>query len=205
MVSALQKEYRWIVGNTSEDVSHRTREASGGVRAGDFEAGALFEALDHQRVERAMSWRQVAEAIWAQSSELNDRRNDHPIAIETITAMRRRDNISCQHALFMLRWIGRAPEEFIAEPVPGSAGVGFPLVGADRRLRWNLGSLYDAMNDHRRDKRLTWKSLADLLGCTQSQLTGIKTARFAIGMRLAMRITQWLARPAAEFVYAARW
>ena len=61
------------------------------------------------------------------------------------------------------------------------------------------------MDDRRRDEGLTWKSLAALLGCTQSQLTGIKTARFATGMRLAMRITQWLARPASEFVYAARW
>ncbi len=61
------------------------------------------------------------------------------------------------------------------------------------------------MNDRRHDEHLTWKSLADMLGCSQSQLTGIKTARFAIGMRLAMRITQWLACPAAEFVYAARW
>jgi hypothetical protein len=61
------------------------------------------------------------------------------------------------------------------------------------------------MNERRRDERLTWKALAHMLGCTQSQLTGIKTARFAVGMRLAMRITQWLARPAAEFVYAARW
>lgn len=146
-----------------------------------------------------------AEAIWAQSSELNDRRSDHPIAIETITGMRRRNNISCQHALFMLRWIGRAPEEFMAHPVPGSAGVGLPVTGPDRRLRWNLGALYGAMNERRRDERLTWKALAHMLGCTQSQLTGIKTARFAIGMRLAMRITQWLARPAGEFVYAARW
>jgi hypothetical protein len=47
------------------------------------------------------------------------------------------------------------------------------------------------MNARRSDEHLTWKSLADLLGCTQSQLTGIKTARFATGMRLAMRITQW--------------
>jgi hypothetical protein len=192
------------MGNISEGVL-RTRDASGGVRAGDFEAVALFDALDRQRVERAMSWRQVAEAIWAQSSELNDRRSDHPIAIETITGMRRRNNISCQHALFMLRWIGRAPEEFMADPVPGSAGVGLPVTGPDRRLRWNLGALYGAMNERRRDERLTWKALAHMLGCTQSQLTGIKTARFAVGMRLAMRITQWLARPAAEFVYAARW
>jgi hypothetical protein len=175
------------------------------VRVGDFDAGALFVALDRQRLERELSWRQVAEAIWAQSFELNDRRRDHPIAVETITGMPKRNNISCQHALFMLRWIGRAPEEFVADPVAGTTGVGLPIAGPDRRLRWNLGALYDAMNARRLDDRLTWQSLADLLGCTQSQLRGIKKARFAIGMRLAMRITQWLARPATEFTYAARW
>jgi hypothetical protein len=193
------------MSNTSEGRPRRTRDASGGVRVGDFEARALLDALDRQRLERALSWPQVAEAIWAQSSELNDRRHDHPIAVETITGMQRRNNISCQHALFMLRWIGCAPEEFIAHPVEGSAGVALPAAGPDRRLRWNLGALYEAMDAHRRDERLTWKSLADLLGCTHSQLTGIKRARFAIGMRLAMRITQWLALPASEFVYAARW
>ncbi len=189
----------------SEGQPRKIRDASGGVRVGDFDARALLEALDRQRLERALSWPQVAEAIWAQSSELNESRHDHPIAVETITGMQKRNNISCQHALFMLRWIGCAPEEFIAHPVDGSAGVGLPAAGSDRRLRWNLGALYDAMNDHRGDERLTWKSLADLLGCTQSQLTGIKRARFAIGMRLAMRITQWLALPASEFIYAARW
>ncbi|MGA2836517.1 MAG: hypothetical protein ABSF84_07970 [Acidimicrobiales bacterium] len=73
------------------------------------------------------------------------------------------------------------------------------------RLRWNLGALYHAMNVSRRGEHLTWKSLAELLGCTPGRLTGIETARFAIGMRLAMRITLWLARPAAESVHAARW
>jgi hypothetical protein len=181
------------------------RDATGGVRSGDFGAGGLYDALDRQRLERDLSWRQVAEAIWEQSRDLNARRNDHPIAVETITGMRRRNNISCQHALFMLRWIGRAPEDFIDDPVAGSLGVGLPAAGPDRRLRWNLGALYDAMNSRRGDEHLTWQALADLLGCTKSQLTGIKTARFAIGMRLAMRITQWLDRPAAEFTYAARW
>ena len=184
---------------------HRARDASGGVRVGDFDARALFEALDRQRLETAMSWRQVAEAIWLQSSELNDCRQDHPIAVETITGMWRRNNISCQHALFMLRWLGRAPEEFVPHPVEGTAGVGFPAIGPDRRLRWNLAALHEAMDISRRDQHLTWRSLADLLGCTQNQLTGIKKARFAIGMRLAMRITQWVGRPASDFIYAARW
>ena len=181
------------------------RDARGGVRAGDFDARALFEALDRQRLDRALSWRQVAEAIWAQSSELNSVRGDHPIAAQTITGMGKRGDTCCQHALFMLRWINCAPEEFISQPVEGSARVGLPVAGSDRRLRWNLGALYDALNARRSEERLTWKALADLLGCTQSQLTGIKTARFAIGMRLAMRITQWLGRPAADFIYTARW
>ncbi len=193
------------MGNTAEDRPRKTRDASGGARVGDFDAGALFEALDRQRLERELNWRQVAKAVWSQSSELNERRDDHPIAVETITGMRKRNNISCQHALFLLRWIGRAPEEFIADPVAGTVGIGLPVAGPGRRLRWNLSALYEATNVRRRDERLTWKSLADLLGCTPSQLTGIKTARFAIGMRLAMRITQWLARPAAEFTYAALW
>ena len=30
-------------------------------------------------------------------------------------------------------------------------------------------------------------------------------ARYAIGMGLAMRIVQWLDRPAADFIYAAGW
>ena len=37
------------------------------------------------------------------------------------------------------------------------------------------------------------------------QLTGLKTARYATGMVLAMRITQWVGRPAADFIYMARW
>jgi hypothetical protein len=180
------------------------RDAVGGGRAGDFDARALFEAVDRQRSERSLSWRQAAEAIWAQSSELNSSRHDHPVAVETIKGMGRRGDTSCQHALFMLRWIGRAPEEFIPRPVVSSAQVGLPAAGPDRRLRWNLGALYEALDARRRDDGLTWKALADLLGCSQSQLTGIRRARFAIGMRLAMRITQWLGRPAADFVYAAR-
>ena len=181
------------------------RDARGGLRAGDFDVRALFEALDRQRLERALNWRQVAEAIWAQSSELNEARHDHPIAVRTITGMGTRGDTSCQHALFMLRWISRAPEDFIARPIEGIAQVGLPVAGPDRRLRWKLDALYEALNARRREEQLTWTSLADLLSCTQSQLTGVKTARFAIGMRLAMRITQWLGCPAAEFVYPARW
>lgn len=86
-----------------------------------------------------------------------------------------------------------------------SGQIDLPVAGPDRRLRWNLNALYDALDARRRREGLTWMALAELLGCTRSQLTGIQTARFATGMCLAMRITQWLGRPAADFVRAARW
>ena len=175
------------------------------MKAGDFDVGALFDALDLRRSTSGWSWRQLVDAIWAESAELNDRRHDHPIAVATVTGMRKRNDVSCQHALFMLRWLGRAPEEFIADPAAGTAGSGLPTAGPDRRLRWDLGALYEAMDARRRHENLTWNALAALLGCTPSQLTGIKRARFAIGMRLAMRITQWIGRPAAEFIDAAHW
>ncbi len=43
------------------------------------------------------------------------------------------------------------------------------------------------------------------LHCTPNQLTSLRNAKFATSMRLAMRITQALHRPAAEFVYVAEW
>jgi hypothetical protein len=84
-------------------------------------------------------------------------------------------------------------------------GREFPAVGRGLRLRWNLTMLYDALNARRQERALRWSEAARELRCSESQLTGIKTAKYAIGLTLAMRITQWLERPAADFVYAADW
>jgi hypothetical protein len=40
--------------------------------------------------------------------------------------------------------------------------------------------------------------------CREHQLRGVRTARYAIGMRLMMRIVEWLEPPSA-FIHAARW
>ena len=79
-----------------------------------FDAGALYEALDTRRTELGLSWSGVAHEIWQLSAELNERRRDHPISPSTLTAMGRKPRTSCQHALFMLRWLGRSPESFLA-------------------------------------------------------------------------------------------
>jgi hypothetical protein len=171
----------------------------------DFDIVALFDALESQRRNCALSWQGVAQALWEQSSALNARRDDHPISASTLTGMAKRRDTSCQHALFMLRWLGRTPESFLPGSMADSKRTAFPFAGPDQRLRWDLRKLYDALDSQRRERGFTWAQLAHELQCSPSQLSGIKRARFAISMRLAMRIVTWLDRPARDFVDAASW
>jgi hypothetical protein len=171
-----------------------------------FDAHELYLALDARRTELGLSWSGVAGQIWAMSSALNEQRQDHPISPSTLAGMGKKPRTSCQHALFMLRWLGRSPESFLE----GSSGheeprFALPEAGSDRRLRWSLKLLYAAMDGKRREEELTWSGLASVLGCSPKQLTALRTAKFATGMDLAMRVAQWLDRPAADFVYVARW
>ena len=171
----------------------------------DFNIDALFDALDVQRRARILSWQGVAQELWDQSATLNAQRNDHPISPSTLTTMPKRQDTSCQHALFMLRWLGREPESFIPGAVAGTKRTALPIAGPDKRLRWNLQKLYDSLDEQRRKRSLSWPQLAHELRCTPSQLSGIRRLRFAISMKLAMRIVQWLERPARDFIYAANW
>jgi hypothetical protein len=171
----------------------------------DFDALRLYAAMEAQRAERGLSWPQVAAEIWEQSSVLNARRRDHPVSASTLTGIAKRGDCTCQHALFMLRWLGRTPESFLVPPPPAADGAMLPAVGRDERLRWDLAALAETLDARRRERRLTWKALATELGCTEHQVHGLRNVRFAIGMRLAMRIVQWLQQAAAAFIYAARW
>jgi hypothetical protein len=172
----------------------------------DFDACAMWKALDSQRRERGLRWSGVATEIWELSAELNVRRpSDHPISPSTIRRLSQGGDSSCQHALFILRWLDKAPESFLGRAGAVPAAEPLPDCGPDRRLRWDVPRTYADLDAARRDCGITWSELARELRCTPSQLTGIRTARFAIGMGLAMRITQWLGRPAADFVYTAAW
>ena len=171
----------------------------------DFDVRALYAAMDSQRTARGLSWPGVAGALWEQSSVLNERRHDHPISPATLTGIAKRGDCTCQHALFVLRWLGSPPEAF----VPGYGAKGgltqLPVAREDQRLRWDLSAVFESLDERRRERGLTWRELATELRCTDHQLTGIRTARYAIGMRLMMRIVQWLERPAATFIHATSW
>ena len=176
-----------------------------GGPCGEFDGFALYRAMDAKRQQQQLTWRQAAQAIWDQSATLNLRRQDHPISPSTVTGLGQRGNCTCQHALFFLRWLGLPPENFLTNGPKIGPEMNLPQVGPELRLRWDLAALYSALNDQRCQQHLTWGELARKLRCTPSQLTVIKTIRFAIGMKLAMRIVQWLGRPASSFIYAAKW
>ena len=176
-----------------------------GRNLSQFDAQAFFAAVDARRREQQLSWPALARAIWEQSRVLNERRNDHPISPSTLRNLDHGGDLSCQHALFLLRWLQVPPESFIAVPQPGTTGIPLPTADEAHRLRWNLKQVYGALNAARTASGATWQQAADRLHCTPHQLTGLRTAKFATGMRLAMRITQALRRPAADFVYVAEW
>lgn len=171
----------------------------------DFDVAAFAAAMEEKRRREGLSWRGVADALWDLSWEINQRRDDHPISPSTLVAVARRGDTTCQHALFILRWLERTPESFVKGRTADPERDALPFAGPDRRLRWRLGRLYEAMDERRRAEGLSWFELAEVLRCSPHQLRGVRTAKYAIGMRLAMRITLWLERPAADFVEAARW
>jgi hypothetical protein len=176
-----------------------------GVDIRPFSVRRLAAAMDAERQRRGLSWRQAAAEIWEQSADLNATRDDHPIAASTLAGMGERGGVSCQHALFVLRWLGRSPESFLVGGEQADETYDLPQAGLDRRLRWDLAATYEAMNVQRLEQGLSWPELARLLRCSPNQLTGLRTARFAMGMQLAMKIVQWLETPATTFIHPATW
>jgi hypothetical protein len=169
-----------------------------------FDFAAFFAAFDAERRNRGLGWYEFADELWDQSAELNAQRSDHPLCGGAVSRLGARGATSCQYALYLLRWLGRAPEEFLAGPVVPVGDVALPEAGPGSRLRWDLNQLHAALNERRQERGLTWAELAAEFGCTPSRLTNLRTARLA-DMDLTMRITQWLGQPAAAFVHAAGW
>lgn len=175
----------------------------------EFDGKRLYAALDAKRQADRLSWSGAATAIWDMSSALNAARaarglTNHPISPSTLRSLGRRGNTSCQHALFFLRWLDRTPESFLVGAAL-DAGAPLPACGPDRRARWDLKAMHAVLNEARVSRGVTWAQTAQDLRCQPGQLTGLKTARYATGMGLAMRIAQWAGRPAADFMYLARW
>lgn len=169
-----------------------------------FDFPAFVAALDSERGRRGLGWYDIADELWEQSEQLNAEREDHPLCGGAVGRMGDRGATSCQYALFMLRWLSRPPEDFLTGPPQQVGDTALPQAGPDRRLRWDLAEVYEALNEERHARGFTWAQLAQELGCTPSRLTNLRTARMA-DLELTMRVTQWLRRPAAQFIHATVW
>jgi hypothetical protein len=167
-----------------------------------FDFAAFFAAVNQARCGRDLGWYDLASELWEQSAQLNAERGDHPLCGGAVSRLGARGQTSCQYALYLLRWLGQAPEEFLTGPVREVGDVRLPDPGPDSRLRWDLAQLHAALNEQRQQLGLTWADLAGQIGCTPARLTNLRTARMA-DMALTMRVTQWLSRPAAHFVHPA--
>src|SRR6516165_9513120 len=126
----------------------------------------MCAAMDAQRADRGLSWPQVARALWQQSAVLNGRRRDHPISPSTLTGIAKRGDCTCQHALFILRWLELPPESFLTPAPSNVSGFKLPNADLEHRLRWDLSDLYAAVNAQRREEGLTWSELARHLRCS---------------------------------------
>lgn len=127
-----------------------------------FDCYALFNALDAQRRDLGLGWYELADELWQQSSDLNAQRSsDHPLCGGAVQRLQERGATSCQYALFMLRWLHRAPEDFLTGAVVDVGDIRLPEAGADSRLRWDLNQLHTGLNEQRRLQNLTWADLAE--------------------------------------------
>lgn len=169
-----------------------------------FDGGALIRALDAQRADHGLTWSTLANELWQQSADLNARLADHAMCPGALVRTAKRETMSCQYALTLLRWIRRAPEDFLVGAVVDVGDVRLPEAGSDNRLRWDLSEVHAALNERRHERRLTWAEVAEEFNCTPNRLTNLKTARLA-DMGMVMGITQWLGQPAARFVHPAEW
>jgi hypothetical protein len=105
--------------------------------------------------------------------------------------------------LQVLRWLGRTPESFLSgQPRSANPDEQLPEAGMDRILRFDTRAIYQALQQERLRRGLTWQQVADELpGFTPSMLTNLATGSL-IGFPRVMILTQWLGRPAATFVRA---
>ena len=162
-----------------------------------FDMHALAAALDAERMTRGLSWAQM-------TAEINrpfEGTASLPISGTTLRGMTKKRSVTSAVVLQVLAWLGRTPESFLAGRVDAAADAErLPDVGPGRILRLDTRAMYEALNARRAEREMTWKQVAkELPGFTESMLTNLASGPL-IGFPRVMLLTQWVGRPAADFV-----
>lgn len=163
----------------------------------EFDMRSFHGELDALRRARGLNWAQLA-------TEINrpfESTPSIPIHPETLRDMLKKRSVTSAVVLQVLRWLGRTPESFLSgsgrTPSPDER---LPEAGLDRILRFDTRAIYDALQQERLRRGMTWKQVADEMpGFTPSMLSNLATGPL-IGFPRVMTLMQWLGRPAATFV-----
>lgn len=162
-----------------------------------FNMGAFHAALDEERRARGLSWTQLA----AEINRPFESTPSIPISPGTLRDMLKKRSVTSAVVLQTLRWLGRTPESFLSGPACRFGPEGqMPDAGLDRILRFDTRAIYDALEQERLRRGLTWQQVADELpGFTPGMLTNLANGPL-IGFPRVMTLIQWIGRPAATFV-----
>ena len=126
----------------------------------DFDVDALYAAIDARRQARGLTWLQLAREISGQFERVPIR----SISPSTITGMRKRQAIEGDGVLQMLRWLGRAPEDFVPGRPQPRAEAALPPVPRGRILRFDVLGIYAAIDARRAERGITWCQVASEIG-----------------------------------------
>lgn len=164
-----------------------------------FDMRAFHAELDAQRMARSLSWAELA-------SEINrpfESTPSIPIHPATLRDMLKKRSVTSAVVLQTLRWLGRTPESFLSgRAASTNPDELLPEVGMNRILRLDTHALFDALQQERLRRGLTWKQVADELPeFTPNMLSNLASGPL-IGFPRVMALTQWVGRPAATFVRA---
>jgi hypothetical protein len=165
----------------------------------EFDMRALQDALDGERRASRLSWDQLA----AEINEPFKHTPSIPISAGTIRTMTTKRSVTSAVVLQVLRWLRRTPESFLARRDQGRApGEELPEAGPAQILRFDTAAIHAALDANRREQGMTWSEVARALpGFAPSMLTNLAKGPL-IGFPRVMALTQWLGRPAYEFVRA---
>lgn len=100
----------------------------------------------------------------------------------------------------MVRWLGRAPEEFIVGPKRLTGSVPQTSSASGRRRRIDTAALHAALDARRMARGLTWSDLGAELGMAPSMLTRL-ARRGRVDVGVLARVVGFLGVPVEDLTY----
>ena len=189
----------WSLLVTLMQRPQRNPDPTNARRLRRFDMHAFHAALDTTRQAKGLSWAELA----AQTNRPFKGTNSIPIHPATLRDMLAKRSVTSAVVLQALAWLGRPPESFLDGPSLYPEAP-LPESSPGHVLRFDTCGLHAALDAQRQARGLSWTQVAaQLPGFTPSMLTNLATGPL-IGFPRVMLLTQWLARPAADFVRVQR-